>query len=43
MLLLDLKNVKVRNIKELYPQIFDWLKLQDMNVLVIIILMLLVA
>ena len=43
---IDEKNVhliKVRNIKQLYPQIFEWLKLQDMNVLVIIILMLLVS
>ena len=43
---IDKKNaflIKVRNIKQLYPQIFEWLKLQDMNVLVIIILMLLVA
>tara|TARA_B100001287_G_scaffold275251_1_gene282407 strand:+ start:3335 stop:4549 length:1215 start_codon:yes stop_codon:yes gene_type:complete len=36
-----LKNVK--NIKDLYPQIFDWIQLQDMNVRVIIILMLLVS
>lgn len=35
--------IKVRNIIELYPQIFDWLDLQDMNVLIIIILMLIVA
>lgn len=28
---------------ELYPQIFDWLELQDMNVVIIIVLMLLVA
>lgn len=28
---------------ESYPQIFDWLELQDMNVLIIIVLMLLVA
>ncbi|MBE6335210.1 MAG: ABC transporter permease [Lentimicrobiaceae bacterium] len=28
---------------DLYPQIFDWLELQDMNVVIIIILMLLVA
>lgn len=35
--------VKVRNIVERYPQIFDWLELQDLNVLIIIVLMLLVA
>lgn len=29
--------------KDLYPHIFDWLDLQDMNVLIIIVLMLLVA
>ena len=28
---------------DLYPQIYDWLELQDMNVLIIIVLMLLVA
>ena len=32
-----------KSIKELYPQIFDWLKLQDMNVYIILILMVLVA
>lgn len=36
-------NVKVTNIKERYPQIFDWLNLQDMNVWVILALMLAVA
>ncbi len=36
-------DLKATSIKELYPQIFDWLKLQDMNVVVIIILMILVA
>ena len=35
------KNVK--NIKDLYPQIFDWIQLQDMNFWVILILMLLVS
>ncbi len=35
--------VKVTNIRMLYPQIFDWLNFQDMNVIIIIILMLVVA
>jgi lipoprotein-releasing system permease protein len=35
--------VKVRNIRDKYPQIFDWLNFQDMNVVIIIILMLVVA
>jgi lipoprotein-releasing system permease protein len=35
--------VKVRNIREKYPQIFDWLNFQDMNVVIVIILMLIVA
>ena len=39
----DVHLIQVRNIKQLYPQIFDWLKLQDMNVMVIILLMLLVS
>ena len=39
----DYYNKKVRSIHQLYPQIFDWLKLQDVNVSVIILLMLLVA
>jgi lipoprotein-releasing system permease protein len=34
---------KVTNIRLRYPQIFDWLNFQDMNVLIIITLMLLVA
>jgi len=33
----------VRSIRELYPQIFDWLALLDMNVYVILFLMVLVA
>jgi lipoprotein-releasing system permease protein len=36
-------NVRVTNIRTRYPQIFDWLNFQDLNVIVIIILMLLVA
>jgi len=35
--------VKVVNVVEKYPQIFDWLNFQDLNVIVIITLMLLVA
>lgn len=31
------------SIKQLYPQMFDWLKLQDMNVIIILVLMVLVA
>ncbi|MCF8224368.1 MAG: ABC transporter permease [Bacteroidales bacterium] len=36
-------NLKVIPIQEKYNQIFDWLNLQDMNVIIIIILMLVVA
>lgn len=36
-------NLNAQSIKQLNPQIFDWLKLQDINVNVIIILMLIVA
>jgi lipoprotein-releasing system permease protein len=39
----DGSKLKVVNIKDKYPQIFDWLSLQDMNVLIILILMLVVA
>ncbi len=39
----DGSRLKVDNIHEKYPQIFDWLNLQDMNVLIILILMLVVA
>lgn len=35
--------LKVRNIIQKYPQIFDWLNLQDLNVWIILVLMLLVA
>jgi len=39
----DGSRLKVINIVEKYPQIFDWLNLQDINVMIIIILMLIVA
>ena len=35
--------VKVTNIRTKYPQIFDWLNFQDVNVIIIIFLMLIVA
>jgi lipoprotein-releasing system permease protein len=34
---------KVNNIRTKYPQIFDWLNFQDVNVIIIIVLMLVVA
>ncbi len=39
----DGSRLKVRNIIQKYPQIFDWLNLQDLNVWIILVLMLLVA
>ncbi len=39
----DGSRLKVETIRDKYTQIFDWLKLQDMNVVVLIILMLIVA
>jgi lipoprotein-releasing system permease protein len=39
----DETKVKVINIREKYVQIFDWLNFQDMNVIIIIVLMLIVA
>jgi lipoprotein-releasing system permease protein len=39
----DGSRLRVTNINEKYPQIFDWLNLQDMNVIIILILMLIVA
>jgi lipoprotein-releasing system permease protein len=42
-LLEDETKFKVTSIRERYPQIFDWLNFQDMNVIIIITLMLLVA
>jgi len=39
----DGARLKVQNVLERFPQIFDWLELQDMNVVIIILLMLIVA
>jgi len=39
----DEEKFKVINIRTKYPQIFDWLNFQDVNVIIIIILMLVVA
>jgi lipoprotein-releasing system permease protein len=39
----DGSRLKVINIDEKYPQIFDWLNLQDINVLIILLLMIIVA
>lgn len=36
-------NINSQTINELYPQIFDWLQLQDMNVVIVLTLMVLVA
>ncbi len=36
-------SLKIMSIKDKYPQIFDWLNLQDMNVTIILILMLAVS
>lgn len=36
-------DLKTQTIRELYPQMFDWLDLQDMNVVIILTLMVLVA
>jgi lipoprotein-releasing system permease protein len=35
--------LNARTIKEVYPQVFDWLNLQDMNAAIIIVLMVVVA
>ncbi|MEG1759484.1 MAG: FtsX-like permease family protein [Alistipes sp.] len=37
------QNLAVMNVKELYPNIFDWLKAHDVNAVVIIVIMLIVA
>lgn len=39
----DGSQLRVKNINEAYPQIFDWLKLLDMNVIVILVIMVFVA
>lgn len=39
----DGSRLRVQSIIELYPQIFDWLELQDLNVIILLILMLAVA
>lgn len=36
-------DLNTQTIKQLYPQIFDWIEIQDLNVLIILILMTLVA
>jgi lipoprotein-releasing system permease protein len=36
-------DLNARTIRELYPQMFDWLEWQDMNVIIILILMVLVS
>ncbi len=36
-------DLNVTNVRDLYPEIFDWLKLQDMNVVIILIIMVLVS
>lgn len=36
-------DLNARTIREIYPQIFDWLNLQDINGIIIIVLMLIVA
>jgi len=35
--------MNARTIRDLYPQMFDWLDLQDMNVIIILVLMVLVS
>jgi len=39
----DSEKLRVTSVRDRYPQIFEWLNFQDLNVVIIIILMLLVA
>lgn len=39
----DGSRLKIQTVKELMPNIFDWLSLQDMNALIVLILMIFVA
>lgn len=39
----DEQNYRIDSIRKRYPQIFDWLNFQDINVIIIILLMLIVA
>lgn len=36
-------NLNSQTIKQMYPQIFDWIEIQDMNVVIILIIMVLVS
>jgi lipoprotein-releasing system permease protein len=36
-------DTRVHSAKELYPQIFDWIKLFDLNILIVLLIMILVA
>ncbi len=36
-------NLNAQTIKQLYPQIFDWIQIQDLNVIIILVLMALIS